>query len=161
MWELYQKESWVLKNWCSWTVVFEKTLESSLDCKINQSILKEVSPDYKLDRLMLKLKLQYFGHLVWRTDLLEKTLILGKTEGRRRRDDRGWDGWMASPTQWIWVEKASKVGEEKKKKVGDGQRGLACCSPQLSNWKELNWIYFLLGRGSFKKWEKWQSFQQR
>ena len=49
---------------------------------------------------MLKLKLQYFGHLMQRTDSLEKTLILGKIEGRRVGDDRGWDGWMASLTQW-------------------------------------------------------------
>ena len=69
----------------------------------NQSILKEISPGCSLIGLMLKLKLQYFGHLMWRTDSFEKTLMLGKIEGRRRRDDRGWDGWMASPTQWIWV----------------------------------------------------------
>ena len=55
----------------------------------NQSILKEISPKYSLEGLMLKLKLQYFGHLMQRTDSLEKTLILGKTEGRRRKDDRG------------------------------------------------------------------------
>ena len=52
---------------------------------------------------MLKLKLQYFGHLMWRADSFEKTLMLGKIEGRRRRDDRGWDGWMGSQTQWTWV----------------------------------------------------------
>ena len=67
-------------------MVLEKTVESLLDCKeINQSILKEISPEYSLERLMLKLKLQYFGHLMQRTDLLEKTLRLGKIEGRRRR----------------------------------------------------------------------------
>ena len=66
--------------------MLEKTLESPLDCKrSNQPILKEVSPEYSLERLMLKLKLQYFGHLMQRTDSLEKTLMLGKTEGRRRR----------------------------------------------------------------------------
>jgi len=64
----------------------------------NQSILKEISPEYSLEGLMLKLKLQNFGHLMRTTDSLEKTLMLGKIEGRRRRDDRGWDGWMASPT---------------------------------------------------------------
>ena len=69
----------------------------------NQSTLKEISPEYSLEGLMMKLKLQYFGHLMGRTDSLEKTLILGKIEGRRKRDDRGWDGWMASPTQWTWV----------------------------------------------------------
>ena len=69
----------------------------------NQSILKEISPGCSLEGLMLKLKLQYFGHLMWRADSLEKTLMLEKIEGRRRRDDRGWDGWMASQTQWTWV----------------------------------------------------------
>ena len=54
-------------------------------------------------RLMLKLKFQYFGHLMWKTDSLEKTLMLGKIEGRRRREDRGWDGWMASLIQCVWV----------------------------------------------------------
>ena len=88
MWELDCQESWVLKNWCFWTVVLEKTLESSLDCKeINQSILKEVSPEYSLEGLMLKLKLQFFGHLVRRADSFEKALMLGEIEGRRRR---GW-----------------------------------------------------------------------
>ena len=52
---------------------------------------------------MLKLKLQYFGHLIWRTDSFEKTLMLGKIEGRKRRDNRGWNGWMIPPTQWTWV----------------------------------------------------------
>ena len=69
--------------------------------RTNQSILKGISPEYSLEGLMLKLRLQYFGRLVRRVDLLEKTLMLGKTEGRRRRGDRGWDGWMASPTWWM------------------------------------------------------------
>ena len=64
----------------------------------NQSILKEISPEYSLEGLMLKLKLQYFGHLIRRTDSMEKTLMLGKIEGRKRGDDRGSDGWMASLT---------------------------------------------------------------
>ena len=64
-------------------MVLEKTLESPLDCK--ESILKEISPEYSLEGLMVKLKLQYFGHLMQRTDSLEKTLMLGKTEGGRRR----------------------------------------------------------------------------
>ena len=67
----------------------------------NQSILRKISPEYSLEGLMLKLKLQYFGHLMQRTDSLEKTLMLGKIEGRG--DDRGWDGLMASPTWWTWV----------------------------------------------------------
>ena len=86
MWELDYKESWALKNWCFWTVVLEKTLESPLDSKeIQLVILKEISPEYSLKGLMLKLKLQYFGHLIWRTDSFEKTLMLGKIEGGRRR----------------------------------------------------------------------------
>ena len=88
MWELDHKEGWVPKNWCFQTVVLEKTLESSLENRrSNQSILKEISPEYSLVGLMLKLKLQYFGHLMQRADLSEKTLILGEIEGRRRR---GW-----------------------------------------------------------------------
>ena len=71
----------------------------------NQSILKEISPEYSLEGLPLKLKvkLQYFGRLNQRTDPLKKTLMLGKIEGRRRRVDKGWDAWMASLTRWTWV----------------------------------------------------------
>ena len=94
------KESWALKNWCFWTVVLEKTLESPLDCKEIQPVHPKGNA---LEGLMLTLKLQYFGLLMRRTDSLEKTLMLGKLEVRREGDDRGWDGWMASPTQWTWV----------------------------------------------------------
>ena len=88
MWELDCEESWVLKNWCFWTVVLEKTLESPLTAgRSNQSILKEISPGCSLEGQILKLKLQYFGHLMWRVDSLEKTLMLGGIGGRRRR---GW-----------------------------------------------------------------------
>ena len=69
----------------------------------NQSILKEISPGCSLEGLMLKLEIQYFGHLMRRADSFEKTLTLGKIEGRRRRGRRGWDSWMASPTQWTWI----------------------------------------------------------
>ena len=71
--------------------------------RFNQSILKEISPGCSLEALMLKLKLQYFGHLMWRADSLGKTLILRKIEGGGEGDHRGWDGWMASSTQWTWV----------------------------------------------------------
>ena len=90
MWELDYKESWALKNWCLWIVVFEKGL-CIIHCvpwtakRSNQSILKEVSPEYSLEGLMLKMKLQSFGHLMWRADSFEKTLMLGKIEGRRSR----------------------------------------------------------------------------
>ena len=88
MWELDYKESWAQKNWCFWNVVLEKTLESPWTAtRSNQSILKEISPGCSLEGVLLKLKLQYFGHLMWRADWLEKTLMLGKIEGRRRR---GW-----------------------------------------------------------------------
>ena len=86
MWEWDYKESWAPKNRCFWTVVLEKTHESPLDCKEIQPVHpKEISPGCSMEGLMLKLKLQYFGHLMWRADLLEKTLILGKIEARRRR----------------------------------------------------------------------------
>ena len=91
MWELDHKEGWAPKNWCFWTVLLEKTLESPLDCKeIHQSIVKEINPEYSLEglMLMLKLKLQDFGHLMWRADSLEKTLMLAKIEGRRRGQQR-------------------------------------------------------------------------
>ena len=66
----------------------------------HQSLLKEISPEYSLEGLTLKLKLQYFGHLIQRASSLEKTLMLGKIEGRRRRDNKGCHGWMASLTRW-------------------------------------------------------------
>ena len=89
MWHLNYKDSWALKNSCFWIVVLEKTLESPWTTRDwLQSILWEISPEHSLERLMLKLKLQYFGHLMQRTDSLEKTLMLGKIEGRRRRGQR-------------------------------------------------------------------------
>ena len=69
----------------------------------NQSILKEISPGCSLEGWMLKLKLQYFGHLMWRVDSMEKIPMLGRIGGKREGDDRGWDGWMSSPTRWTWV----------------------------------------------------------
>ena len=86
MWELDCEESWAPKNWCFWTVVLEKTLKSPLDWKEIQPVHpKEISPEYSLKGLMLKLKLQYFGHLIRRVDSFERTLMLGKIEGMRRR----------------------------------------------------------------------------
>ena len=86
MWELVHKEGWAPKNWCFWTVVLEKTLESCLDSmETKESILKEINPEYSLKGLMLKLQLQYFGHLMWRANSCEKTLMLGNIEGKRRR----------------------------------------------------------------------------
>ena len=82
-------------------MVLEKTLESPLDCKeIQPSVLKEISPEYLLEGLMEKLKLQYFGRLMRRTDSFEKTLMLGMIEGRRRTGQQRMRCWMASLTQW-------------------------------------------------------------
>ena len=106
MWDLDCEESWALKNWCFWTVVLEKTLRVPWTARrSNQSILKEISPGISLEGMMLKLKLQYFGHLMQRVNSLERTLMLGRIGARRKSDDSGWDGWMASPTRWmsIWV----------------------------------------------------------
>ena len=108
MWELDYKESWALKDafelWC-WRRLLRVPWTAR---RSNNSILKEVGPEYSLEGLMLKLNLQYFDHLMWRTGSLEKTLMLGKIEGRRKGDDRGWDGWMASLTQWTWVWASSR-----------------------------------------------------
>ena len=87
MWELDYKESWVPKNWCFWTVALKKTLESTLDCKEIQPVHPKGNQSWMFIKgLILKLKLQYFGHLMWKTDSVEKTLMLRKIEGRRR----GW-----------------------------------------------------------------------
>ena len=86
MWELDHKESWEPKNWCFWTVVLEKILRVPwIPRRYNQFILKEISPGCSLEGLMLKLKFQYFGHLMQRADSLTKTLMLGQIESRRRR----------------------------------------------------------------------------
>ena len=86
MWESDHKESWEPKNWCFWTVVLEKALESPSDSKEIQPVNpKEISPECSLEGLIMKLKLQYFGHLMWRIDSLEKTPMLGKIQGRRRK----------------------------------------------------------------------------
>ena len=106
---VYGCENWTVKKtehqridafelWC-WRRFLRVAWTARRSC---QSILKEISPGCSLKGLMLKLKLQYFGHLMWRADSFEKTLMVGKTEGRRRYN-RGWDGWMASLTQWTWV----------------------------------------------------------
>ena len=90
------KEGWAPKDWHFWTLVLEKTLRVPWTAgSSNQSILKEINPEYSLEGLMLKLKLQYFGHLIWRADSLEKTLMLAKTKDRRRsgwQRMRWWDG---------------------------------------------------------------------
>ena len=103
MWELDHKEGWAPKNWHFWTMVLEKTLESPLASKeIKPVNPKEHQPWIFIERIVLKLKFQLFGHLIRRVDSLEKTLMLGKIEGIRKR----WWQRMASPTQlrWIWAK---------------------------------------------------------
>ena len=73
----------------------------------NLSVRKEINPECSLEGLMVKVKRQYFGHLIWRAYSLEKTLLLGKIEDRGEWGDRGWDGWMASLTQWTWASASS------------------------------------------------------
>ena len=101
---MYRCESWNIKKaehqiidafklWC-WRRLLKFPWSAR---RSNQSCLKEINPEYSLEGL--KLKLQYFGHLIRRADSLEKSLVPGKTEGRGRKEDRGWDGWMVSPTQ--------------------------------------------------------------
>ena len=107
---MYGCESWTINKaerrkidalelWC-WRRFFRVPWTAR---RPNQSILKEISPEYLLERLMLKLKFQYFGHLMQRTDSFEKTLMLGKMNAGGKGEDRGSDGWMASLTQWTWV----------------------------------------------------------
>ena len=138
MWELDYKESWVLKNWWFWTVILEKTLGSPLGC--NQSILKEISPECSLKGLMLKLKLQYFGHLMRRADSFEKILMLWKIAGGRRRGRQRmrWLDGITNSRGMSWVNSG----------VVDGQGSLACCSPwghkeldmtEQPSWTELDW----------------------
>ena len=176
MWESDCEEGWVPKNWCFWTVVLEKTLESSLDCKkiqpvhskgdqswmffgrtdalehwcwrrllrvpwtarrSNRSILKEIIPEYSLEGLMLTLKLQYFGHLMRRTDLMEKTLLLGKIKGRRRRGQ-----------QMRWLDEITDLMDMNLSKIWQSVRdreawhaavhGVTKSQARFSDWTELN-----------------------
>ena len=144
MWELDYKETWVPNNWCFWTVVLEKTLESPWTARrSNQSILKEISPEYSLEGMMLNLKLQYFGHLMHRADSFEKTLMLGKIEGRRRRGQQR-IRWLYGITNSIGMSLSKLrvlVMDREAWRAAEG--GLACCRPwgrkESDTTKRLNW----------------------
>ena len=108
MWELDHKEGWaqemMLSNWC-----WRRLLRVSWTARrLSQSVIKQINPEYSLGGLMLELELQYSGHLMQRANSLEKTLILGKIEGRRRREGQRLRCWMASPTLWTWVWASSR-----------------------------------------------------
>ena len=139
---MYRCESWTIKKaecqridafelWC-WRRLLRVR-------RSNQSILKEISLEHSLEGLRLKLKVQYFGHLMWRTDSLEKTLMLGKIEGRvegddRGWDDRGWDGWMASLTRWSLSKLWELVMDREAWRAA--AHGVTKSRTGLSNWTE-------------------------
>ena len=135
--------SWNFKQWCG-----KRLLRVPWTARrSNQSILKEISPEYSLEGLMLKLKLQYFGHLMQRTDSLEKTLMLEMTKGRKRRGRQrnGW-GWMASLTQWTWVWASSGSW------WWTGKPGmLQSMGSQSDTTEQLNWTELISNTGLVKK----------
>ena len=133
MWELDKKEDRAPKNWCFWTEVLEKTLESLLERKEIQPVNpKGNQPEYCWEGLMLKLKLQYFGHLMRRADSLEKTLMLGEIEGRRR-------GWQRM--RWFIGWHCQLNGHELGQTPGDdeGQGSLVCCSSWSQKELDVTW----------------------
>jgi len=124
VWEVDHEEGWAPKIWCFWTVVLEKTLESPLDCKEIKPANPKGNPPlgYSLEGLMLKLKLQYFGHPMQRAESLKKTMMLGKIEGRRRRGQQR--------IRWLYgITDSMDMSLSKFRENGERQGSLAHCSP--------------------------------
>ena len=141
MWELDHKESWVTKNWCFWTVLLEKTLESPRTTRrSNKSSLKEISTEYSLERLIVELNIQYFSHLMLRTDSLEKTLMLGIEDWRQ--DEKGMtEEEMVGWHHWLNGHEFEQAGELEmgREACHAAVHGVAKSRIQLSDWTELNW----------------------
>ena len=139
MWKLDYKESWTRKDWCFWTVCWRRLLRVPWTARrSNQSILKEINPGCSLEGLMLKLR--YFGHLMWRTDSFEKTLMLGKIEGRRRRGGQRLR-WLDSVTDSMDMS-LSKLRElvMDREAWHAAVHGIAKIWTGLSDWTELHFL---------------------